>query len=130
MTPYYQDDSVTIYHGDCVEVMAAMPDNSVDAIVTDPPYFRVKADAWDRQWDKPEGFLAWLDTVAAQWHRLLALAALYRLRREHIEACMSCTSGMNIVATNESIQTCMDCPILAAITKDLERQAAARQRRG
>jgi adenine-specific DNA-methyltransferase len=51
--------------------MRGMDDNSVDAIVTDPPYFKVKGDAWDRQWDKPTQFLAWLDTVAEQWQRLL-----------------------------------------------------------
>ena len=28
----------TLYCGDCLEVMCAMPDNSVDSIVTDPPY--------------------------------------------------------------------------------------------
>jgi site-specific DNA-methyltransferase (adenine-specific) len=27
-----------LYHGDCIEVMRSLPDNSVDAIVTDPPY--------------------------------------------------------------------------------------------
>jgi DNA modification methylase len=37
-TPYYADDRVTLYHGDCVEVMRELPENSVDAIVTDPPY--------------------------------------------------------------------------------------------
>jgi site-specific DNA-methyltransferase (adenine-specific) len=36
--PYYADGPVTLYHGDCVEVMAGMPEASVDAIVTDPPY--------------------------------------------------------------------------------------------
>ena len=38
MTIYYQDDQTTVYHGDCIEVMRNMPENSVDAIVTDPPY--------------------------------------------------------------------------------------------
>jgi site-specific DNA-methyltransferase (adenine-specific) len=63
--------SWTIHGGDCLEVMQGMADNSVDAIVTDPPYFKVKGEAWDRQWDKPTQFLAWLDTVAEQWQRLL-----------------------------------------------------------
>jgi len=35
---YYQDDLVTLYHGDCREVLAGLPDCSVDSIVTDPPY--------------------------------------------------------------------------------------------
>jgi DNA modification methylase len=36
--PYYQDDQVTVLHGDCVEILAALPEASVDAVVTDPPY--------------------------------------------------------------------------------------------
>lgn len=32
------DYGFAIYRGDCIEAMRAMPDNSVDAIVTDPPY--------------------------------------------------------------------------------------------
>lgn len=30
--------TVQLYHGDCLDVMASMEPNSVDAIVTDPPY--------------------------------------------------------------------------------------------
>jgi len=33
--PYYQDDYITIYHGDCREVL---PGIEADCVVTDPPY--------------------------------------------------------------------------------------------
>lgn len=36
LKPYYQDDAVTIYHGDCRDVLPSLPDSSF--IVTDPPY--------------------------------------------------------------------------------------------
>ena len=61
----------TIVCGDCVDWLKTLPDNSVDLIATDPPYFKVKSEAWDRQWDKPAQFLAWLDGVAAEWARVL-----------------------------------------------------------
>ena len=60
-----------VLQGDCRDLMREMGENSVDAIVTDPPYFKVKGDAWDRQWDKPDQFIAWLDGVAAEWFRVL-----------------------------------------------------------
>ena len=49
-------DALTLHHGDCLEVMAALPDASVDAIVTDPPYgLGFMGKAWD---DLPPG-LPW-----------------------------------------------------------------------
>ena len=38
MTPYYQKGGQTIYNGDCLGVMSEMTAESVDLIVTDPPY--------------------------------------------------------------------------------------------
>jgi site-specific DNA-methyltransferase (adenine-specific) len=38
VTPYYSDDLVTLYHGDCREVLADMAEGSVAAVITDPPY--------------------------------------------------------------------------------------------
>ena len=35
MTPYYEDAAVTLYHGDCVDVL---PTLEFDAVVSDPPY--------------------------------------------------------------------------------------------
>ena len=34
--PYYQDDSVTLWHGDCLEVLPTL--DAVDHVITDPPY--------------------------------------------------------------------------------------------
>jgi DNA modification methylase len=46
--PFYADEMVTVHHGDCLEVMRGMPDASVDAIVTDPPYgLGFMGKAWD-----------------------------------------------------------------------------------
>ena len=46
--PVHDEKGVTIYHGDCVEVMRSMLSDSVDAIVTDPPYgIRFRGKAWD-----------------------------------------------------------------------------------
>lgn len=36
--PYYQDDLVTLYHGDCREIIPQLPEWSVDLLLTDPPY--------------------------------------------------------------------------------------------
>lgn len=36
--PYWTDGRTTLYHGDCLEVMAALADESVSAVLTDPPY--------------------------------------------------------------------------------------------
>jgi DNA modification methylase len=38
VTPHHSDDLVTLYHGDCREILATLDDASVDACVTDPPY--------------------------------------------------------------------------------------------
>ena len=48
MKPYYQDDSCTIYNGDCLEVLKDIDTNSMDAIITDPPYeLGFMSKSWD-----------------------------------------------------------------------------------
>lgn len=42
--PYYQEDGITIYHGDCREILPDLPE--VDLVLTDPPYGIDKAE-WD-----------------------------------------------------------------------------------
>ena len=39
----------TIYQGDCLDVMQGMEDNSVDLVLTDPPYgYSFMGKDWDK----------------------------------------------------------------------------------
>jgi site-specific DNA-methyltransferase (adenine-specific) len=37
-TPYYEESGITVYHGDCREILPMLPAGSVDLVLTDPPY--------------------------------------------------------------------------------------------
>lgn len=50
MDAHYEDDAVTLYHGDSLEVLRELPAGSVDAVVTDPPY---GISFMGKQWDQP-----------------------------------------------------------------------------
>ena len=43
--------TVTLHLGDCLDIMRDIPDKSVDAVITDPPYGCGKAD-WDTSYPK------------------------------------------------------------------------------
>lgn len=36
--PYYSDATVSLYHGDCLEILPEIPSGSIHHAVTDPPY--------------------------------------------------------------------------------------------
>jgi DNA modification methylase len=38
MRPYYDQDGITIFHGDCRDVLPTLDPASVDLLITDPPY--------------------------------------------------------------------------------------------
>lgn len=56
---------------DAFEYLAALPDASVDVILTDPPYYRIVAEEWDNQWESLTDFQEWVRRLAAEFRRVL-----------------------------------------------------------
>ena len=56
MKPYYDCDGITIYHGDCREVLPQLPD--ADAIITDPVWLNAGALAHLAGADRAQELLA------------------------------------------------------------------------
>jgi site-specific DNA-methyltransferase (adenine-specific) len=55
MKPYYQDELITLYHGDCFEVMQQLTEASIDCVITDPPYTEfVHQNAMSNRSGKPQ----------------------------------------------------------------------------
>src|SRR2546429_94107 len=46
MKPYYEENGITIYHGDCREIVALLP--HVDVTIADPPYGQTSL-RWDKK---------------------------------------------------------------------------------
>jgi len=66
--PYYDHGGITIYHGDCLEILPeVVADESVDLVLTDPPYGKVAKADFDHAWTNREKFLhacpAWIDAI-------------------------------------------------------------------
>lgn len=76
MKPYYEDDAVTLYLGDCREVLPALG-VTADCVIADPPYGETSL-AWDR-W--PDG---WLDVAATATRSMWCFGSL-RMYMEHAE---------------------------------------------
>jgi len=81
--PYYEEPNITIYCGDCLEVMKEIPDKSIDLVLTDPPYniskegnkiqrtyvhynWKRRSDIgldfgkWDRNWKDDKEYFDWI----------------------------------------------------------------------
>jgi len=78
MTPYYEHAGITIYHGDCRELVPVL---RADAVITDPPY-GTQVTAWDESVDAEtlrmcasatDGYAAFFYSNTRLWHILSAL---------------------------------------------------------
>jgi len=77
MKPYYSQDGIDIYLGDCRDILPTFPDKSFDLVLTDPPY----GTGWIRGGGKKEGQFkrrketaswdvwdnSWMDLIGCNW---------------------------------------------------------------
>lgn len=89
MTPYYQDDHVTLYHGDCRDVLPSI--RGVGQVLTSPPYNKGGAKAAGSEWGRlrdgygqyddnmaHDEYVAWQhDVVGLCWATLADDGAIY-----------------------------------------------------
>ena len=70
--------------GDCLEVMQSLPTDSIDIIIADPPYYKIKDDEWDNQWKTFQDYLDWLEVRAIEMKRVLKNnGSLYMFGDDH-----------------------------------------------
>lgn len=60
-----------IITGDALEELSKLPDESVDLIVADPPYWKVINEKWDYQWRKEHEYVAWSQKWFSEAYRVL-----------------------------------------------------------
>ena len=56
---------------DCLKYLATLEDDSVDLVLTDPPYFDVIDEEWDKQWDTMGEYLRWCRLWSRECARVL-----------------------------------------------------------
>lgn len=75
MTVYYEDESVTLHHGDALDVLRTLPDQSVDCCVTSPPYFGLRDYGTEGQYGleaSPAEYVETMRALFAEVRRVLA----------------------------------------------------------
>ena len=66
-----------IYNEDCLETLARMEDNSIDLVVSDPPYWKVVGEKWDYQWKTEKDYVKWSLKWIKEVSRILRIGGTF-----------------------------------------------------
>ena len=65
------------YNNDCIEVMREIPENSIDLVIADPPYWKVVGEKWDYQWKTEKDYVEWSLKWIKEVSRILRLGGTF-----------------------------------------------------
>jgi len=80
--PYYQEENITIYNGDCLEVMKGL--GSVDFVWTDPPYNVGKDYGVYKDNTPDEEYLKWMGEIIEECKRISLDRLAFYVPRKYI----------------------------------------------
>ena len=72
-----------ILEGDCFELIKTLPDNSVDLVVTSPPYSNIVSYGSEVSIKKPNEYCDWLLPIFNEIHRVLKPSGSFILNINH-----------------------------------------------
>ncbi len=63
--------------GDCISEMRSMPDNSIDLVIADPPYWKVVGQKWDYMWRTEKDYVKWSVSWIKEVSRVLRFGGTF-----------------------------------------------------
>jgi site-specific DNA-methyltransferase (adenine-specific) len=91
-----QIDGITLYQGNCLDVLATLPEASVDFVITDPPYL---LNFMGQDWDKTGGDLPTNELVFRSWFAgLVAGEGCFTIVHESLKNRYVCHFGIKMRA--------------------------------
>lgn len=75
MSAYYEDELVTLHHGDCLKVARTLDTGSVGCIVTSPPYFGLRDYNEDEQVGREDTMDEYVENIRARFAELKRVLA-------------------------------------------------------
>ena len=59
-----------VYYGDSLEVVKTLDNNSIDCVITSPPYYQLRDYGYDGQWGLEDSYKEYLDNLILLMHEL------------------------------------------------------------
>lgn len=67
----FMKDRLKLYNEDAMNLLSSIDENSIDLIITDPPYYVLNRQSWDSQWNSKDEYLSWMSAILNELYRVL-----------------------------------------------------------